>query len=150
VIGGNELLWKRMCSRYGFATDGNASAVPSAVCADCCTQPLSLSTEQPSATADQSLGSKPHHNYKNMFVDYWKSFADFIGGKSLVSCKISRHSNRVTAIDYHNGYVATGGETVKIFFLNLLSFIFVYEGLYPTWIGCLLLHIITLISCMLA
>ena len=49
-------------------------------------------------------------NYKKIFVNHKRIFSNFTNGQSLTSCVISGFSNRVTAIDYHHGYLATGKQ----------------------------------------
>jgi len=146
VISGNNHLWKQICMQHGFMTTKrtHTSAAQSNVtfsepCADCCVKPPSNycsqltadSTNLPHPNAD-SLGTEdfpaagdnecsegylPSVCYKKMFLSHKRIFDNFTSGQLLTTSIISGHSNRVTAIDYHNGYVATGKQQCTTFFI---------------------------------
>ena len=58
----------------------------------------------------QSKGYQPLFSYKEMFLNHARIFYKFCGEQLLTASVISGYNNRITAIDYHNGYVATGKQ----------------------------------------
>jgi len=136
VISGNNQLWKRRCSQHGFVTTKPSSAVPSNVkfarpCVACDAKASSndqlhlgtdsttsslpesslQSTENYAAASDHCSQSDEHNqpfvNYKDMFLRCKRIFDNFTADK-LTTEIISGFTNRITAIDYHHGHVATG------------------------------------------
>ena len=75
----------------------HSSAVSGDECSD-------LQLQSQSACCDRFL------NYKEIFLNHKRIFSNFTDGQLLTTCVISGFSNRVTAIDYHNGYLATGKQ----------------------------------------
>jgi len=133
VISGNDQLWKQICRQHGFITAKPASFVPSTVsftepCIDCIVNQssndhLQLITDSTTTTteaftaagddhcSDAECQSEGYHclpSYKKMFLNRRRIFFNFTSTHSLTTSVISGHSDRITAIDYHNGYVATG------------------------------------------
>jgi len=129
VISGNDRRWKQIFTRHGFITS-NTSVTPSPVrlaepCIDCCVKPSSddsVKSAADSAVYSRSQLASPvddllpdatdNHSddfrYKQMFLDHKRLFGGLSSGQSLTTSLISGYSNRIMAIDYHNGYVATG------------------------------------------
>lgn len=135
MISRNDWLWKGICRQHGFFTTKPASSMLSEVnftetCIDCIVKPstddcLRLVTESTSAlppsedlpaTSDDHCSNfecqanrfHPSHSYKKMFLSHRRIFSNFTGGQSLNTIILSGYTNRITAIDYHNGYVVTG------------------------------------------
>ena len=137
VISGNDRLWKQISRQHGFVflpskpsitepcSDCTAKPSPSSVClqhntyencpcTDCITKPSSSSDCLQHSTSnncpvpcDDCEVHDPLSSCKVMFLKHKKSFNRFSSGKLLTSI-IAGHSSRITAIDYHNGYIATG------------------------------------------
>lgn len=128
VISSNDLLWKQICSQHGFVTARSTSVVPSPIvltepCSDCKIVPSSeqLVTESrasssqstasflpPFANDDNSCDLQSQPSFKEVFLSRRRIFHSFSSGQSVNNCVISGYTNRIMAIDYHNGYVATG------------------------------------------
>jgi len=121
-----------MCSEHGFVTTRNISIVPRHIefaepCSDCNVVPSSgdcvqletnvrasscsqsaASVSSPFASDDNCCDFQSQPSYKEVFLYRGRIFHSFIRGQSLSSCQISGYTNRIMAIDYHNGYIATG------------------------------------------
>jgi len=132
VISSNDLLWKRICSQHGFATTRNASVVPCHIefaepCSDCNIMPSSddrvqletnvrasscsqstASVSSPFASDDDCCDFQSQPSYKEVFLYRRRILHCFVRGQLLSICQISGYTNKITAIDYHNGFIATG------------------------------------------
>ena len=132
VISSNDLLWKQLCSQHGFVTARNTSVTSGHIeftepCSDCNITPSSddcvqLVTTSRASSCSKSTASAPspfagddnccdfqsQPSYKEVFLSHRRTFCNFSSGQSLTSCPISGFTNRIMAVDYHNGYVATG------------------------------------------
>ena len=113
VISGNGWLWKQIASQHGFIFLPSRLSLREC-CTDCTTKPSSPTDCLQDSTSknyphicDIFEGCNPSPSYKEMFLKHKRVFDRFSGGQSVTSI-ISGYSNRVTAIDYHNGYIATG------------------------------------------
>ena len=104
------------CSVNPSSDDSATSAADSTVSSHSESSTDTQATEHSSAvTGDdcsdfQSQSGCCHRflNYKEIFASHKRIFGNFADGRSLTACVISGFSNRITAIDYHNGYLATG------------------------------------------
>jgi len=56
----------------------------------------------------QSESCRDLLSYKEIFLKHKRIFCEFANGQCLTTSVISGYSNRITAIDYHNGFLATG------------------------------------------
>ena len=135
VISGNDWLWKQISREHGFVIPNPSSSMMSRVnvtksCTKCTmmsasSDDLQLVTENTTASMAsedfpavtdncwsdckcQLLGYHPSSNCMKMFLSCRRVFYNFTSGQSLTTSVIYGHSDRITAIDYHNGYVATG------------------------------------------
>lgn len=133
VISHNDWLWKRLCVQQGFVTSKPSNITFTEPCVDCRSKPSSgdcselpknnmvLHTNNFSASHNdwnsdfQSEDCQRFFNYKQMFLNYSKSFSKFRDGHWLKVLPVCGHTSRITAIDYHNGYLAIGKQCTLSF-----------------------------------
>jgi len=132
VISSNNLLWKQICSQHGFVTTRNTSVMPRQIvftepCSACNITPSSddcvqlvtnggasscsqftASAPSPFASDDNYRDFQSQPSHKEVFLSHKRIFHSFSNGQLLTKCIISGYTDRIMAIDYHNGYVATG------------------------------------------
>lgn len=132
MISSHDWLWRQMCIKLRFTSVLPSKFQFAVPCTDCHVTPLANNSltsvtnfttdSPPSSQASlqyrdvldydhfdvQSLSKGHHESYNKMFLNHRRIFHDFRGGQFVIKDKICDHHNRITAIDYHNGYLATG------------------------------------------